>query len=64
MNGKDYSGMKWVDLVQALADWMARWRDDDVTERLDRVYAEESSSLDLVVEELQGFSVGRDDHRP
>jgi metal-responsive CopG/Arc/MetJ family transcriptional regulator len=45
----------------ALGEYLRSHRDEGVTEALNRVYQEEDSSLDPVVEALQAASLSRDE---
>jgi len=45
---------------QAVAEFVAHHKQDDVTERLNHVYAETGAKLDHLLEELQLSSVSRD----
>jgi hypothetical protein len=47
--------------AQAVAEFVAHHRTDDVTERLNKVYANTESRLDPVLEELQVRSISRDE---
>ncbi|HEV8241740.1 MAG TPA: hypothetical protein VGS57_20425 [Thermoanaerobaculia bacterium] len=47
--------------AEAVAEFVASHRNDDVTERLNAVYAKTDSQLDPVLEELQSRSVSRDE---
>lgn len=47
--------------VRALREYLAKHRDQRVTERLDAVYGEASEGLDTPVRSAQARSVGRDD---
>ena len=46
---------------RAIADWLAAHRGKGVTEHLDEIYAEESSSLDPVVAAMQFGSLPREE---
>lgn len=48
-------------VARALAQYLAAHRVDDVTARLDRVYAQETSALDPALDELQRRSLPRED---
>jgi metal-responsive CopG/Arc/MetJ family transcriptional regulator len=45
----------------ALGEYLRSYRDEGVTEALNRVYEEEDSSLDPVLEALQAASLSRDE---
>lgn len=45
----------------AVAEYIQQHRQDDVTEKLNRVYAEEDSSLDPVLSRLQALSLPREE---
>lgn len=47
--------------AKALADYVARHRDDQVTEALNRVYANRSSTLDPVLAAMQFMSLPREE---
>lgn len=47
--------------ARAVAELLARLRDDDVTRRLDEVYSRTGSRLDAVLERLQGDSLPSED---
>lgn len=47
--------------ARAVAELIARLRDDDVTRRLDEVYSRTGSRLDPVLERLQGDSLPSED---
>ena len=47
--------------ADAVADFVANHRNDNITEALNLVYSETSSALDPVVERLQAISVGTDE---
>ena len=47
--------------AQAVAEFVEHHRTDDVTERLNEVYAKTDSRLDPVLEELQARSISRDE---
>jgi predicted transcriptional regulator len=47
--------------ARAVAELLARLRDDDVTRRLDEVYSRTGSRLDPVLERLQGDSLPSED---
>lgn len=47
--------------AKALSSFVENNREDSVTEALDRLYATENSSLDLVVLELQKTSLPREE---
>lgn len=45
----------------ALAEYVAKHRSSEITERLNRVYASEDSSLDPALRHLQARSIGREE---
>jgi predicted transcriptional regulator len=45
--------------ASAVAEFVARHRSDDVTERLNAVYREADASLDPVLAEIQSLSLSR-----
>jgi metal-responsive CopG/Arc/MetJ family transcriptional regulator len=45
----------------ALAEYIREHRDADITERLNQLYAEEDSSLDEVLKQIQWLSLPRED---
>lgn len=45
----------------AVAEYIQHHRRDNVTKRLNEIYADESSSLDPVLEELQRVSITREE---
>jgi len=47
--------------AQAMAEYVARHRDDNVTEALNRVYGEHSSRLDPVLEAMQFLSLPKEE---
>jgi metal-responsive CopG/Arc/MetJ family transcriptional regulator len=47
--------------AQALAEYVARHRDDQVTEALNRVYSQRSSALDPVLSAMQLASLPKED---
>lgn len=47
--------------AQAVAEFVAHHRTDDVTERLNKVYTKTEGRLDPVLEELQARSIAQDD---
>ena len=49
-----------MSIAKVLADFLARYQSRRVTERLDAVYATESSALDRVVREAQRMTFLRD----
>ena len=58
----DRLGMSRSELYRrALADYVARHRDDRVTEALNRLYAKHSSRLDPVLQALQFSSLPKED---
>ena len=44
----------------AVKEYLSLHRDDDLTEKLNEVYAEQDSSLDPVLEILQGLSLNKE----
>ena len=49
-----------MNIAKAIAEFLAKHRSRRVTERLDAVYATESSALDLVVQNAQAKTILRD----
>jgi predicted transcriptional regulator len=47
--------------AQAVAEFVAHHRNEDITERLNAIYGEAPSALDPVLAELQSRSLSRDD---
>ncbi len=47
--------------ANAVSEYLAKHRDDQVTEALNRVYAEYSSALDPVLEAMQFASLPKED---
>ena len=45
----------------AVAEYLEQHREDDVTERLNRIYADEDSSLDPVLARLQALSLPKEE---
>lgn len=47
--------------AKALADYIRKYNDEQITDQLNEVYATESSSLPPVIETLQFLSIPRED---
>lgn len=47
--------------ASAVAEFVARHRDDDITERLNAVYRDAEAALDPVLDEIQSRTLSRDE---